>query len=289
MSRQDFTDAALVLVGHGTSLDADSAGPLYAHAAELRKRNLFAAVCEAFWKQQPSVVEVFASARSARIFIVPFFASEGFFCERVIPQALGFAVEQKQIAGRVRARAGQTAYYCRPVGTHPKMASIARHRADEVVRNFPFPFAPSPAQTSLFIAGHGTEQDENSRQSVQALVQRIREAGEFAQIEAVFLEEEPRVSACYAMARTRNVVLVPFFTGDGPHVKLDIPVLLGLPEAVARQRLESGQTAWRNPTEKDKKLLWVAPSIGSHPRMAEVVLERVREAAEWPLPAGYSV
>ncbi len=288
MRGYDFTDSALVLIGHGTSLDAGSGGPVYAHAAELRKRELFTEVREAFWKQEPSATVVLSSIHASRIFIVPFFASEGYFCERIIPQAFGFAVGPKQGWNRVRSQPGQTLYYCRPVGTHPETTRIALHRADEVVRKSPLPFAPAPAEISLFIAGHGTPQDDNSRQSVESLVERVRAAGDYAQVEAVFLEEEPRVSACYGMARTRDVVLVPFFTGEGPHVKFDIPVLLGLPEAVARQRLDAGQAAWTNPTEKHTKRVWVAQSMGDDSRMVDVVLERVREAAEWPLPMGHS-
>jgi len=33
---QEFTDATLVLLGHGTVLNEDSAAPVYQHAAELR-------------------------------------------------------------------------------------------------------------------------------------------------------------------------------------------------------------------------------------------------------------
>jgi hypothetical protein len=43
------------------------------------------------------------------------------------------------------------------------------------------------------------------------------------------------------------------------------------------QRLASGQPVWRNPMEKNGKLVWYAPAVGSDPGMAEVILERVCE------------
>jgi sirohydrochlorin ferrochelatase len=63
------------------------------------------------------------------------------------------------------------------------------------------------------------------------------------------------------------------------HVQEDIPVLLGEPERIVNQRLAAGQSTWRNPMEKHGKLVWLAPSVGTDPLMAEVILERVREAA----------
>jgi sirohydrochlorin ferrochelatase len=45
--------------------------------------------------------------------------------------------------------------------------------------------------------------------------------------------------------------------------------------------LEQGRPTWRNPTERDGKLLWLSKSVGTQPDLAGVVLERVREAASW--------
>jgi sirohydrochlorin cobaltochelatase len=84
------------------------------------------------------------------------------------------------------------------------------------------------------------------------------------------------------MAQTRNIVVVPFFISDGLHVREDIPVLLGAPQRIVRQRLESSQPTWRNPTEVSGKLVWYSPSVGSDPRIADVILARVREASQWP-------
>jgi hypothetical protein len=57
-------------------------------------------------------------------------------------------------------------------------------------------------------------------------------------------------------------------------------VLLGEPERIVQERLRHGQPTWRNPTEKKGKLVWYTPSVGSEPHIADVILERVREAAE---------
>ena len=74
------------------------------------------------------------------------------------------------------------------------------------------------------------------------------------------------------------MVIVPFFLSDGLHTMEDIPVLLGEPERIVKQRLAAGQLTWRNPTERNGKLVWYSPAVGTAPRIVEVILARVRES-----------
>jgi len=279
---QDFTDATLVLLGHGTVLNEDSAAPVYQHAAELRRRKIFAAVREAFWKQDPRVEPVVSGLKTARAFIVPLMISEGHFSENVIPHALGFRKPGQWQWSRVMRRGEQTLFYCKAIGTHQRMTDVLLSRAREVIEEFPPSRAPKPEETTLIIAGHGTEKNEDSRKAIERQVEIVRELNLYADVHAVFLEEDPQVPAAYELARTRNMVIVPFFISDGLHTQEDIPVLLGEQEHMVRQRLQSGQPAWTNPTEKQGNLVWYARSVGTDPQVAEVILERVSEAAQSP-------
>jgi sirohydrochlorin cobaltochelatase len=152
-------------------------------------------------------------------------------------------------------------------------------RARQVIEKHPFPRAPRPQETALFIAGHGTGNNENSRKAIECQVELIRARGEYAEVHPVFMEEDPRIGDCYKMTEARNIVMVPFFISDGLHSYEDIPVMLGEPERIVKKRYNEGQPTWRNPTEKKGKLVWYTPSIGSEPHIADVILERVREAA----------
>lgn len=274
MPHEDFSDAALVILGHGSTKNEQSSAPVHQHAAELRGRGIFAEVREAFWKQDPQIKTVLADIAAPRVFIVPLFISEGYFSSDVIPKALGFLHGQTTVQSRL-----STLTYCYPVGTHERMTSVLLARAKEVVTQFPFPRAPKSHETTLFIAGHGTEQNENSRKAIDHQVNVIRATKEYADVHAVFLEEEPRVEKCYELARTKNLVVVPFFISEGMHTQEDIPVLLGEPKRIVEQRLASHQPAWRNPTERHEKLLWYAKAVGTEPLIADVILERAREAA----------
>jgi sirohydrochlorin cobaltochelatase len=274
---ENYADAALVLIGHGSTVNADSAAPTHQHADELRRRGVFAQVREAFWKQEPYVWQVLRGVFAPRVFIVPLFISEGYFTEEVLPRELGFCRAGETEFARAQVRGGQALHYCGPVGTHPGMREVLLARAREIVEKFPFPRAPKPSETALFIAGHGTGKNENSRKAIEQQAGLIRAQGVYGEVHAVFMEEEPRIGDCCALARARNIVMVPFFISDGQHSYEDIPVMLGASEGVVRERLRQGQPTWRNPTEREGKRIWYSASIGSDPHIAEVILERVRE------------
>lgn len=279
MTNDRFTDAALVLVGHASTLNAESSAPTYQHADELRRRKLFTQVLECFWKIEPPICGVLRAVFAPRVFVVPLFISEGYFTEEVIPRELGLCARDGKTFARVQQRGAQTLHYCGPVGTHDSMTDVLLARAREVVERHPFPRAPRPAETTLFIAGHGTSNNENSRKAIERHAELIRAQNVYAAVQPVFMEEEPRIGDCYTLARTKEIVMVPFFISDGLHSYEDIPVMLGEPEHVVRERFKSGQPTWRNPTEKHGKRVWYSASIGSEPHVADVILERVREMA----------
>ena len=264
----------LIVLGHGTNLNDQSSASVFQHAAELRRRRIFRAVQEAFWKQEPHIKPVLAAISAPRIFIAPLFISEGYFAGQIIPESLGFD------NSRIIQHAAGTTCFCLPVGTHESMTQVILSRAAGITRQFPFPRAPKPAETTLFIAGHGTEKNAKSRLAIERQVELIRAQNIYADVQAVFMEETPRIAGCHALAGTKNCVVVPFFISDGLHVVEDIPVLLGEPERLVKARLAAGQPTWRNPTEQQGKLFWYSLSVGTEPGLADVILERVQEMAQ---------
>jgi sirohydrochlorin cobaltochelatase len=274
-----FQDATLVIAAHGTAQNEGSARPALLHAGELRRRGCFGAVHAGFWKQAPYLPEVLERATTPRVFIVPLFISEGYFAEQAIPEALGFRPAGEKEWERMLRVPGRRIHYTRPVGTHDAMTHVVLARASQVIATHPFPRPPHPSDTTLLIAGHGTGRDPNSRRSVERQASMIREAGIYADARAVFMEEEPRIAGCVASLLTRNAVVVPFFISDGLHVTEDIPVLLGEPAAVVRERHAAGLPPWRNPTARQGRMVWYSEAVGTAPEVADVILERVQEAA----------
>jgi sirohydrochlorin cobaltochelatase len=271
-----FQDSALVLLGHGSTLNADSALPTLRHADELRRRGLFAQVVTGFWKEHPLFCGVLRGVFAPRVFVVPLFISEGYFTEEIIPRELGLAERGQLEFPRVQARNGRTFHYCGPVGTHSSMTGVILSRARSVVEGSAD--APEPSATSLFIAGHGTGNNENSRRAIEDQVLAIRRLGTYHDVHAIFMEEDPRIQDVHTLAETPNAVVVPFFISDGLHSFEDIPVMLGEPQEVVRERFRAGQPTWINPTEKRGRRIWYSRSIGDDPHIPDVILERVRDS-----------
>lgn len=284
MADERYPDSTVLLLAHGSTVNQNSARPAEALATALDRTGRFAAVRPCFWKQEPELLPVLEATRTPRVFVVPLMTGPGYFVDEVFPEALGLKVPGKSTFARVQCRGGQTLYYTHPVGTHPRLTELLLARARAVVTQHPFPCAPPPGETTLVVVGHGTERTPASRVAVDTHVARLRAQGAYAAVAPAFMEDTPGVAEAVRAAGTRYVVVVPLFISDGLHAAEDIPVLLGEPPERVQARVAAGQSPWRNPTERGGKLIWYASSLGEAPQLGEVVLERVREAAGWPVP-----
>jgi sirohydrochlorin cobaltochelatase len=292
----DRADSGLLIVAHGSTVNPDSSAPTLAHTAEIRRRRVFADVECAFWKEEPSLrdaIFAFDSESVREVCVVPNFISEGYFTQTVVPREL-------ELNGRVTKRSnGQVWKYCEPVGNHPMMTELLLKRAREV--------APSadPADTSLLIVAHGTDLNENSAVAAKREAKRIRALGKYREVLNVYMEEPPLVSDWRKLTRTSNVVVVPFFISDGLHSYEDIPRLLGIVDGhPERSEVESKDPAElpsgfitgsldsarydvkktelsvfrRSPYSADGRSLFYAPSIGTDPGFADIIIEQALNA-----------
>ncbi len=282
----DFSNDALVLIAHGSTVNVQSSAPTRRMVEIIRQQAIFAEVACAFRLEEPKITEVTDLVESNRVFVTPITISEGLFTEETIPFDLGLC--RKGECGcpvgqcnfpREGQINGKKLIYCKPVGTHACMTDVLSALARDIVRRHPFPCEPRPDETALIIAGHGTKKNANSRKAIEAQVELIRARGEYAEVLPAFMEETPLISDCYKATQAKYIVMVPFFIADGLHTVEDIPVLLGESELRVKERLEAKQPTWRNPTERKGKLVWYTEAIGNEPHLPEVILERVREVA----------
>jgi sirohydrochlorin cobaltochelatase len=273
-------DAALLIVAHGSTVNPDSSAPTLAHAAEIRRRKLFAEVGCAFWKEEPSLRDalfLFDPEAIRHVYVVPNFISEGYFTQTVVPREL-------ELNGQITKRTnGQVWKYCEPVGNHPMMTELLLNRARDVAP------AVDPADTSLLIVAHGTDLNENSAVAAKREAEKILALGKYATVLNVYMEEPPLVSDWRKLTKTRHVVVVPFFISDGLHSYEDIPVLLGIKERRLpshRKQPDEGlgsrpslkEIFRRNPYKIDDRSLFYAPSIGTDPGFADIILEQALSA-----------
>jgi sirohydrochlorin cobaltochelatase len=257
--------SALLIVGHGSTVNPDSSAPTLAHAAEIRDGKFFAQVECAFWKEEPSfrdAIFLFDPQMIHEVCVVPNFISEGYFTQTVIPREL-------ELDGRLTKRAnGQIWKYCEPVGNHPMMTELLLRRAADV--------APGAelAKTSLLIVAHGTDLNENSAVAAKREAEKIRALGRYAAVHNVYMEESPLIAEWRTLTNTPNVVVVPFFISDGLHSYEDIPRLLGIAQnSSSKDNREPPAEIFRhNPYQIDNRSLFYAPAIGTDARFAEVIV-----------------
>ncbi len=267
-------NTALLIAAHGSTVNQDSSAPTLAHAAEIKRREVFADVQCAFWKEEPSLRDalfLFDPESIREVCVVPNFISEGYFTQTVIPREL-------ELNGQPTKRSnGQIWKYCEPVGNHPMMTELLLKRAFEIAPGV------DPAETSLLIVAHGTDLNENSAVAAKREAEKIRALGEFAAVLNVYMEEPPLVSEWRKLTNTPNVVVVPFFISDGLHSYEDIPRLVGIvvDAGVDRSRPGSalpatarGEIFRHNPYQVDNRFLYYAPSIGTDPGFADIIIDQ---------------
>jgi len=208
------------------------------------------------------------------VYVVPNFISEGYFTQTVIPREL-------ELNGRITKRGnGQIWNYGEPVGNHPLMTELLVQRACDIAPGVP------ETETSLLIVAHGTDLNENSAVAAKREAEKIRVLRRYANVLNVYMEEFPLVSDWKVLTSTPNVVVVPFFISDGLHSYEDIPMLLGIAEARQgesihqRKRSTSGaerkreEIFRRGPYKIDNRSLFYASSIGTDPRVADIIVDQ---------------
>jgi sirohydrochlorin cobaltochelatase len=292
--------SGLLIVAHGSTVNPDSSAPTLAHAAEIRRRNLFSDVECAFWKEEPSLRDalfLFDPKVIREVCVVPNFISEGYFTQTVIPREL-------ELNGRITKRSSSQVWkYCEPVGNHPLMTELLLRRAKEIAPDIDL------AETSLLIVAHGTDLNENSAVAAKREAEKIRALGKYAAVLNVYMEEPPLVFDWRKLTKTSNVVVVPFFISDGLHSYEDIPRLLGIvpshpePFDFAQDRLREAESKdlaaklsgnftgsldsardgaemtvrpvfRRNPYKIADRSLFYAPSVGTDAGIADIIIEQ---------------
>ena len=269
--------AALLIVGHGSTVNPDSSAPTLANATEIRRRKIYTEVSCAFWKEEPSLRDALSMFPDTReVYVVPNFISEGYFTQTVVPREL-------ELNFRLTTRPnGQLWKYCEPVGNHPMMTDLLVQRAREIAPGIP------ESETSLLIVAHGTDLNENSAAAAKREVEKIRALGSYAAVLNVYMEEAPLVADWRKLTTTSNVVVVPFFISDGLHSYEDIPALLGIPREKGRRDQDRNAIFRREPYKIDNRLLFYAPSIGTEASFADIIIDQAVAFDRIPESATFS-
>ena len=205
----------VLLVAHGSTVDAESARGVREVAHALRAEDRFDEVRCAFWREQGTARGALARTASQHLVVVPMLMAEGFFAREVLPVELG-------LRGALNQRGGRFIRMARPVG-----AQAAMDRALDDLISHTLAEGESSA-TALVILGHGTTRSAESGETVWRQVGRLRALGRFESVEAAFLEQTPSLGEALSRGAGERALVVPYLLGGGPHLSVDLPASLGL-------------------------------------------------------------
>lgn len=202
-------DAAVILVGHGSSRMAAAVLGVDRLAAALREREGYAEVAVAtLHGSGPRPADVIAALAHTRAFVVPVMMCDGLTVQRDLPAAFSGC-------GSLRLR------FCQPVGTHPGLAALIADRAvqEAKLRNLHL------AQTRLLLIAHGSTKNTRSEKATLLQVGRLSAMNLFREVAAAYLEQPP--SIVDAIQRLRPpVIAVGLFAAEGQHATVDVEAAL---------------------------------------------------------------
>jgi sirohydrochlorin cobaltochelatase len=124
-------ETSLLVVGHGTKLDENSAKAAVHQAALLSALGIFAEVLPAFMEEAPFVSDWASMTSMAHVVVIPFFISDGLHSYQDIPVLLGIRDEVGPAASQSAVfrenphdLRGKRLYYGRALGTDPGMERV---------------------------------------------------------------------------------------------------------------------------------------------------------------------
>jgi sirohydrochlorin cobaltochelatase len=206
------TNAALLLIAHGSARYPDAAETLHRHAAALRADGTFRQVEVGLLNGAPSAAGSLARIDAPEVRVVPFFMEAGYFTQEAIPRALGSDP-------RVRL--------CPPVGTHDGMAGLIERQALAACASMGVP----SREAAVLVAGHGSASAPGRTLALHEHAARAGWTPLFARVDSACLEEPPFLADALRSLRRHPVVVIGFFAGAGRHARDDVPALVAAEQA----------------------------------------------------------
>lgn len=206
---------ALILVGHGTSVEGGGA-PLAALAGRLEHSGRFAGIHVAFLRQEPRLGPVESLTDAARVVIVPVMAGGGALSGPQIERSAG-------LDGRLTERGGRRIRLTPPVGSHPAFADLVERRA----RAEALAWGRDPSVVALLLLAHGSSRPGGAGEDAQALAAVLAGRRLFARVACAFLQQAPYAADWRDLVGGLRVVALPLLLSAGTHARRDLPAVFG--------------------------------------------------------------
>ena len=128
-------ETSLLIVGHGTSLNDNSAAAAKQQVERIREQGRYAAVLNAYMEEPPLIADWVKLTETPNVVVVPFFISDGLHSYQDIPVLLGIESETTASASERRRQGevfmqnprhlhGRSLYYASAIGTEAQFADV---------------------------------------------------------------------------------------------------------------------------------------------------------------------
>ncbi len=117
------SETSLVIVGHGTGRDENSAAAVRWQVRLIAEAGVYAEVLPAYMEEAPLISEWHTFTTRPNVVVIPFFISDGLHSRQDIPALLGIAQESGKADDFPPLRSRRL-YYGRAIGTDPGFADI---------------------------------------------------------------------------------------------------------------------------------------------------------------------
>ncbi len=133
-------ESSLLIVGHGTGLNDNSAAAAKEQVALIAAMGRYAAVLSTYMEEPPLIADWVALTTTPNVVVVPYFISDGLHSYQDIPVLLGMETEPTASASERRRDGqifdqnprhlhGRALYYASAIGTEPRFADIIVEQA----------------------------------------------------------------------------------------------------------------------------------------------------------------
>ena len=121
-------ETSLLIVGHGTDLNDNSAVAAKREVEKIRAMNRYAAVLNVYMEEPPLVADWTNLTDTPNVVVVPFFISDGLHSYEDIPVLLGMKKNAFRSVQLNRLH-GRELYYANAIGTDPRFADVILEQA----------------------------------------------------------------------------------------------------------------------------------------------------------------
>ena len=118
---------------------------------------------------------------------------------------------------------GKKIHFADAIGTQSGLIDLVHARLNTLLASI-----QANETVEVIVVGHGTRKNRDSCRTTINLVKGLRSLNSNVEIQFGFIDQNPPLDHVIGKITSRNVIVVPFLMGLGPHTTDDVPEAFGI-------------------------------------------------------------